>query len=204
MKKWKIIKSIFGGSAGLSRKRAKSYFENLKSEGSISPLIIILTIPFVILILAFFIKYLFLRGKRQNKLLCPIRGNINSKELDTKENYSEEYQRISLIKFFLKEGFEKTQIFVDYSIPLGHKGKRSLIVDLIVRKKNSHETVLVAEVKKNYSESTKKSAIQHQLIPAMLLLRCNIGIYFDGSSKSCLVITQDNGEMITKPLVISN
>lgn len=106
-----------------------------------------------------------------------------------------------LINFFLKKGFQRSQILVDYSVPLGHKGRRYLRVDLVIRRKKENKFLLVVEVKKKYEKATKQSAIHHQLIPAMLLLRCNNGLYYDGSKHSCYISLKDNGEIRERSFV---
>lgn len=138
--------------------------------------------------------------KKSNLLVCPIRGNLRSNKYDIKENRSEEYQRVLLIKFFLKKGFQQSQILVEYPVPLGHKGRRYLRVDLVIRQRKGNKVILVVEIKKRYVKAEKQSAIDHQLIPAMLLLQCNTGLYFDGSTHSCYVHMKD-GSLLTKPFV---
>src|SRR6185503_9610777 len=108
-------------------------------------------------------------------LVCPIRGILRTKKYDTSGNYTEEYQRIRLVRHLLakrgKNGekvFDKRQFIIEYSIPIGHKGHNTLRVDLVIRQGNNFS--VVAEVKKCYTEENRKSAIKHQLIPAMQIL----------------------------------
>lgn len=167
---------------------------------------LLLCLLFFILFFSFFWinKWLFpkkLEKKASSSLTCPIRGDLKTKKYDIKEGYTEEYKRIVLINFFLKKGFQRSQILVDYSVPLGHKGRRYLRVDLVIRRKKENKFLLVVEVKKKYEKATKQSAIHHQLIPAMLLLRCNNGLYYDGSKHSCYISLKDNGEIRERSFV---
>jgi hypothetical protein len=133
-------------------------------------------------------------------LICPIRGILQAKKYDSKGNYTEEYQRIRLVKYLLakrgKSGervFEKSQFFIEYSIPIGHKGHNTLRVDLVIKQDNNF--LVVAEVKKCYTEENRKSAIKHQLIPAMRILNSKYGIYFDGTKKSRLLTRNNDGTL---------
>src|SRR6185295_10513207 len=108
-------------------------------------------------------------------------------------NYTEEYQRIRLIKYLLQKGHPKSQFIIEYAIPIGHKGHNTLRVDLVIKKEGRF--LLVAEVKKNYARPSKVSAIRHQLIPAMRILNSRYGIYFDGTKQSRLLVRKEDGEL---------
>jgi hypothetical protein len=149
----------------------------------------------------------FILKKKNNYLICPIRGELKIKKYDSKGILSEEYQRIKLIKhLILKKGFKKKNIFVEYHIPIGSKGKNSLRVDLVV--KNQKKFLLVAEIKKTYRKSEMESAIEHQLIPAMILLNSEYGMYFDNRKKIIIknprFIKNERGELGTKTFDIKN
>ncbi|MEG7978990.1 MAG: type I restriction enzyme HsdR N-terminal domain-containing protein [Mollicutes bacterium UO1] len=127
-------------------------------------------------------------------MLCPIRGILRAKKYDIGGNYTEEYQRIRLIKYLLaKKGYSKSQFIIEHSIPIGHKGHNTLRVDLVIRQGNNFS--VVAEVKKNYTAENRKSAIKHQLIPAMRILNSKYGIYFDGTKKSRLLTRNNDGTL---------
>ena len=163
-----------------------------------------------IIISLFTIFLISLRTKIKNKknkidkddLVCPIRGVLRVKKYDNEGNYSEEYQRIRLIKHFLKKGYTKNRFIIEYTIPIGHKGRNALRVDLAFKSKNRF--FFVAEVKKGYTKENMESAIKHQLIPAMQILNSKYGIYFDGTKKSRLFTRNGNGSLSVKkfPLVI--
>ena len=119
---------------------------------------------------------------------------MRAKKYDVSGNYTEEYQRIRLIKYLLaKKGYSKSQFVIEYAIPIGHKGHNTLRVDLVIRKDNNF--LVVVEVKKCYTEESRKSAIKHQLIPAMRILNSNHGIYFDGTKKSRLLVRNSDGSL---------
>ncbi|CAI2165515.1 2662_t:CDS:2 [Funneliformis geosporum] len=112
---------------------------------------------------------------------------VRAKKYDTEGNYTEEYQRIRLIRYLLqKKGYPKSYFIIEYAIPIGHKGHNTLRVDLVIKKAN--QFICVAEVKKGYSEQNRKSAIKHQLIPAMRIVNAKYGIYFDGTPKIVVVL----------------
>lgn len=136
--------------------------------------------------------------KKNNKdfLVCPIRGSLRSKKYDVIGNYTEEYQRIRLIKYLLKKGYDKNQFVIEYSIRIGHKGHNTLRVDLAIKKNGKF--FLVAEVKKKYTAESMKSAIRHQLMPALRIVDAKYGIYFDGTNKSRLLVKNSNGVISIK------
>jgi hypothetical protein len=97
------------------------------------------------------------------------------KKYDAQGRYSEEYQRIRLIIYFLKKGYPKNQFIIEYAIPICHKGHNTLRVDLVIKKENKF--ICVAEVKKGYTKENMKSAIHHQLVPAMRIVNAKYGVY---------------------------
>ena len=131
---------------------------------------------------------------KNNLLFCPLRGYLKQTKLDSRGNYTEEYQRIKLIKILLKLGYEKKDIYLEHRIPIGHKGHNHLRVDLIVKK--GKKIILVSEIKKNFSRQIMQSAIDHQLIPAMNILQVDLGIYYDGTANSCWLLRK--GKKIVK------
>lgn len=137
------------------------------------------------------IKRFFCKKKTDESLMCSIRGELKTKKYDTKGNYTEEYLRVKLIDFFLKNGFSYEQIFVEYAIFFGHKGKNCMRADIVIKEKNSSTVLMVVEVKKEYNEKDKNSAINHQLLPSMKLLDCNTGLYFDGTNNSCCLLKRE-------------
>lgn len=102
-------------------------------------------------------------------LICPIRGALRTRKYDADGNYSEEYQRIRLIIYFLKKGYPRSAFRLEYPLEksFGHQGrsKVKILVDLVLKKEG--QIWVVAEVKKGYRPEKKKSAIEHQLKPAM-------------------------------------
>ncbi|CAG8836049.1 7527_t:CDS:1, partial [Racocetra persica] len=83
--------------------------------------------------------------KKRDKyfLICPIRGPLRVQKYDTKGHYTEEYQRIRLIKYLLQKGYPKNQFIIEYVIPIGHKGHNTLRVDLVI--KEQKKFICVAE-----------------------------------------------------------
>src|SRR5438552_5455641 len=114
-------------------------------------------------------------------LICPIRGILRARKYDVRGNYTEEYQRIRLIKYLLQKGYPKSQFIIEYAIPIGHKGHNTLRVDLAIKGQNRF--ICVAEVKKGYTKENMNSAIKHQLVPAMRIVNAKYGVYFDGTKK---------------------
>lgn len=151
----------------------------------------------------FFITILVWEEKRDKKkfdksfLICPIRGALRVKKYDAVGNYSEEYQRIRLIKYFLAKGYSKSSLKCEYPIErsFGCQGRSrvKIQVDLII--KRGEKFLVVVEVKKNYHPKKKKSAIEHQLKPAMEWTNSKYGIYWDGSKHSCLLTKNTNGKI---------
>jgi type I restriction enzyme M protein len=126
-------------------------------------------------------------------LICPIRGVLRARKYDTRGNYTEEYQRIRLIKYLLQKGYPKSQFIIEYAIPIGHKGHNTLRVDLVIKGQNKF--ICVAEVKKGYTKENMNSAIKHQLIPAMRIVNAKFGVYFDGTKKSRLLSRNNDGTL---------
>jgi hypothetical protein len=112
-------------------------------------------------------------------LICPIRGTLRTRKYDADGNYSEEYQRIRLITYFLKKGYPHSAFRLEYPLEksFGHQGrsKVKILVDLVLKKEG--QIWVVAEVKKGYHPEKKKSAIEHQLKPAMSWTGSKYGIY---------------------------
>jgi hypothetical protein len=163
-----------------------------------------LTFLFFFLVLAIIINRE--REKTEKKvqvgfLVCPLRGSLRVKKYDTKGGLTEEYQRIRLITYFLKKGYPKSWFKWEYPIEksFGHKGrsKVKIIIDLVIKKGNKF--LIVAEVKKNYHPEKKRSALEHQLKPAMAWTRSKYGVYWDGTSKSCCLIRGERGEVLEYP-----
>lgn len=122
-------------------------------------------------------------------LICPIRGILKRRKYAANGNYSEEYQTIRLVKWFLKKGYKKEQIIFEHVIRLGRDGHNSLRVDLVIMKNS--EFIAVVEVKNNSREV--ESAIKHQLLPAMGTLNAKYGIYFDGTKNSRIYTRNNDG-----------
>jgi hypothetical protein len=156
----------------------------------------------LLIILFSFLSSFFFRTvkneKKNNKgfLFCPIRGFLRTGKYDVSGNYTEEYQRIKLIKYLLKKGYDKNQFIIEHSIRIGHKGHNILRVDLAIKKNGKF--FLVAEVKKKYTVESMKSAISHQLMPALRIVDAKYGIYFDGTNKSRLLIKNPDGAISIK------
>ena len=134
----------------------------------------------------------------KNLLTCPIRGTLKTKKYDIEGNYTEEYQRIRLIKYLIrKKGCPKSVFRFEYPLEksFGHQGhnKVRILVDLVLEKEG--QIWIVAEIKKSYHPEKKRSAIEHQLKPAMEWTRSKYGIYFDGTKKSCLLSRNIDGTL---------
>lgn len=159
---------------------------------------IILIFLLIILIIVF--ASLISKGEARKKkvsddiLICPIRGVLKRKKYAANGNYSEEYQTIRLVKWFLKKGYQKEQITFEHVIRLGRDGHNSLRIDLVVKKNGNF--FAVAEVKNNSREI--ESAVKHQLLPAMGILNARHAIYFDGTKKSRVYTRNSNGSLICK------
>jgi hypothetical protein len=164
--------------------------------------------PFIFLFLLFIFLFLFrairkgLKNRKKTFLKCPIRGVLKKSKYDSKGKYSEEYQRIRLINYVIKnKNIKREQIIIEHRIPIGHGGRNSLVVDLAAIKIKTKEFIFVAEVKKDYNEKRMRSAIEHQLIPAMMLLNSKHGIYFDGTENS-LMLTKNKNDIIKKRFIL--
>ena len=127
-------------------------------------------------------------------IFCPLRQRYFPK-CDSQGRFSEEYQRIRLISYFLKKGYSRSALHLEYPLEksFGHKGqsKVKILVDLLLIKND--RCWIVVEVKKSYRPEWKKSAIEHQLKPAMEWTRSKYGIYWDGTGESCCLIKQGDG-----------
>jgi hypothetical protein len=156
--------------------------------------------------LLFIIFVVWERGETKKKesdkgfLVCPIRGILRVKKYDATGNYSEEYQRIRLITYFLKKGYPKSIFRLEYPLEksFGHQGRSrvKILVDLVLKKEG--RIWVVAEVKKGYHPEKKKSAIEHQLKPAMSWTGSKYGIYFDGTKESRLLVRNSDGTISTQ------
>ena len=65
-------------------------------------------------------------------LKCPIRGELKIKKYDADGNYTEEYQRIELIKFLLDKGYQKEEFRIEYVVKLGNPERDRLIADVVI------------------------------------------------------------------------
>jgi hypothetical protein len=168
---------------GKKSRKAKNLDEKELSEKIILFLLLILLGIFYSIIEKIFKKIIFfLKTDGKNEfLICPIRGKIGTKIYDEAGNFTEEYHRINLIKSFLKKGFEKKYLNLNHKIQIGHKGRNSIIPDLVITKKNG-DFFIIVEVKKNSNEIEK--ALNYQLNPAIRILNSEYGIYYDGTEKS--------------------
>jgi hypothetical protein len=140
------------------------------------------------------------KGRGINLLRCPIRGLMKVKKYDSNGKYSEEFQRIRLIKYLLLKGYSKKHFLIEYVVNLGYKGRNSLRIDLVV--KNKKRFIIVVEVKKVYSKRNKELAIKYQLIPAISLLNSKYGIYYDGTINSCVIIKHADGSFSQRKLKV--
>ena len=157
-----------------------------------------------LLLVLFFVVFAVVRGEKtkeqesgKNFLTCPIRGVLQTKKHDIDGNYTEEYQRIRLIYYFLKRGYSRSAFHLEYPLEksFGHQGrsKVKILVDLVLVKEG--KVWIVAEVKKGYHPEKKRSAIEHQLKPAMAWTGSKYGIYFDGTKKSRLLSRNSDGTL---------
>ncbi|KLL05356.1 MAG: hypothetical protein MRERV_1c007 [Mycoplasmataceae bacterium RV_VA103A] len=159
-------------------------------------LLIVVLVILLFLLLVFFVSWekAEIKKKRDRHfLICPIRGPLRVQKYDTKGHYTEEYQRIRLIKYLLQKGYPKNQFIIEYAIPIGHKGHNTLRVDLVI--KEQKKFICVAEVKKGYTKENMRSAIKHQLVPAMRIVNAKYGVYFDGTKKSRLLSRNNDGTL---------
>jgi hypothetical protein len=71
-------------------------------------------------------------------LVCPLRGVLRTRKYDADGNYTEEYQRIRLITYFLKKGYPRSAFCLEYPLEksFGHQGrsKVKILVDLVLKK----------------------------------------------------------------------
>nr|CAG8502277.1 3135_t:CDS:1 [Entrophospora candida] len=100
-----------------------------------------------LLAVLFSIVYIVFKGeKRKNEeedcknfLICPIRGALQVKKYDIGGNYTEEYQRIRLIRYLIQKK-KCPKSFFRFEYPLersfGHQGhsKVRILVDLVLEK----------------------------------------------------------------------
>lgn len=135
-------------------------------------------------------------------LTCPIRGPLTVAALASDGlTPTEEARRIELIQLLLDRGYPADHIAVETVIlkRLGEKGRNNLRVDLLVHSvpiaeikslpevERLNHAVLVAEVKRD--QKSKKSGIDNQLRPALLLLPKTdaLGIYWDDVNQLLLI-----------------
>ncbi|ATZ17822.1 restriction endonuclease subunit M [Mesoplasma melaleucae] len=114
------------------------------------------------------------------KLICPIRGplNINEKSKDGL-SFTEERQRIELVRFLLTKGYTKELFEFEYNIKFG-SSKKYLRADLIIWENESKQNInIVCEVKRDSKH--KIDAYDYQLEPAIKLTNSKYGIYFDNA-----------------------
>ena len=152
----------------------------------------ILLVLLLFFLLIYFLGWEIKKSKKKESegiLKCPIRGILRARKYDTKGNYTEEYQRIRLITYFLSRGYSPSAFRVEHPLEksFGHQGhsKVKILVDLVLEKEG--QIWIVAEVKKGYRPEKKKSAIEHQLKLAMAWTWSKYGIYFDGTKNSRLL-----------------
>lgn len=121
---------------------------------------------------------------------CPIRGEFPS-------HSAEEEHVIACLNWLIEtRNVPKENILIDVTLAkLGSKGRNSIRPDIIVfnccheeaKNKsgeiNKEKVVLLAEIKVDIKD--KKSAIQHQLLPAIEMCKNAVGgIYWDGFTKN--------------------
>ncbi|WP_029512154.1 MULTISPECIES: N-6 DNA methylase [Mesoplasma] len=120
------------------------------------------------------------------KLYCPIRGLLNVDEKDKSGlSFTEERQRIELVKFLLnKKKYPKELFQFEYIIKIGTSNQK-LRADLVIWKDEKKEKVeIIAEVKKNGKHKEKAAILQ--LEPGKKLLNAKYGIYFDDENNYLL------------------
>lgn len=141
-------------------------------------------------------------GIEEVLLRCPVRGPLGAKAL-AKDGLTptEEARRVDFLRFLVEERSypaESIRVEVVTVRNIGEKGRNSLRADVIVYDKpwsviaGMPETdqlshiVLVAEIKRDTTK--KKSAITHQLEPALRILpRVDaIGVYWDDENRNVL------------------
>ena len=133
-------------------------------------------------------------------IYCPLRRKW-FKKYDNSGLFTEEYQRIRLINYFLQKGYSPRWFYLEYPLTesFGHRGKNKIkiLVDLVIKKGN--QVIIVVEVKKGYETTTKFSAIKHQLEPAMRFTNSKYGIYWDGTKESCLLTWKEDRTFARQP-----
>lgn len=131
---------------------------------------------------------------------CPLRRKW-FKKYDSVGLFTEEYQRIRLINYFLQKGYSPRWFYLEYPLTesFGHQGKSKIkiLVDLVIKKEG--KVAIVAEIKKGYEAATKFSAIKHQLEPAMRFTNSKYGIYWDGTKESCLLTWKEDRTFTRQP-----
>lgn len=145
----------------------------------------------------------------KKNLNCPVRGELNVKEKDNLEEFTEEFRRIECIQFLLEKRYPKENIaFEREIIKYGHSGRNSLRADIVVYKLPlGHKTgspkvskdniILVAEIKKKSKD--KKSAINYQLKPAFNQLKnCLYAIYWDDENRIFFIKESSSENSILK------
>lgn len=170
--------------------------ENIFKQFDITEKLLTFLFSYILFLFSKFLKLVlkkiifFLKTDKNNIFLyCPIRGRVGTKIYDELGNFTEEYHRINLINFFLKKGFPSDSINLNYRIRIGHKGRNFFIPDIVITRNNG-TFFLVGEIKK-YSTDIR-SAIDHQLNPAMRILNSDYGVYYDGTNNSTFFLK--NGE----------
>ncbi|WP_295639640.1 hypothetical protein [Novosphingobium sp.] len=135
-------------------------------------------------------------------LTCPVRGPLTAFALAADGlNASEEARRIDLIHLLIDRHYPPANIAVETIVlkNIGANGRNSVRADVVVYSQNAHDlkslsmsdrlkhAIAVAEVKRD--SKSKKSAIDHQLEPALRLLPATdaLGIYWDDINQILLI-----------------
>lgn len=129
------------------------------------------------------------------KLNCPIRGLLNIKE-KSKDNlsFTEERQRIELVKFLLSKGYPQHLFSFEHKINFG-SSKRFLRADLVIWENDYKQKIkIVCEVKRD--SKNKNDAYDYQLAPTIKLTSAKYGIYFDNADN--YVIYENNKYSLNK------
>ncbi len=122
---------------------------------------------------------------QNENLTCPVRGelNVNAKSKDAL-TFSEEYRRVECVRMLLKKGYKKENFCFEKNVwEIGNSGRNRLRADIVIE--NAGKTILVAEIKRDTKD--KKSAVENQLVPALIKTDAEFGIYFDGVCNSLFV-----------------
>lgn len=120
-------------------------------------------------------------------LYCPIRGTLKLTEKNNKNEFTEEFRRIELVKFLLNKGYPKELFdFEKVILKYGNSGRNTLQADLVIFRNSNKDDInnisIVCEVKKN--SNNKESAIKYQLKPAFDNIKnCEYAIYWDDEHK---------------------